>query len=65
MLLKVKIAALKQRAPVNPVWSMIAAYIRSRQQRACDQRILQQMNAHNLRDLGLSRSQDKTYRRNP
>jgi uncharacterized protein YjiS (DUF1127 family) len=65
MLLKLKIAATKQHAPVNPVWSIIAAYLRSRQQRACDRRILQQLNDHNLRDLGLSRSQGKTYQRNP
>lgn len=64
-MLKLKIAATKQHAPVNPVWSMISAYLRSRQQRTCDRRILRQMNDHNLRDLGLSRSQGKTYQRNP
>lgn len=54
MLLKLKIAAAKQHAPVNQFWSTIVAYIRARRQR--DQRILSRMNDHNLRDIGLGRS---------
>lgn len=51
-------------APVNQVWSTIAAYFQSRQQRARDRRTLSQMNDHNLRDIGLSRSQGGTHHRN-
>lgn len=65
MLLKLKIAATKQYAPANQVWSTIAAYFRSRQQRARDRLILSQMNDHYLRDIGLSRSQGSTHHRNP
>ena len=56
MLLKLKIAATKQHAPVNRVWSSIVAYLRARRQRARDRRILARMNDHNLRDIGLSQS---------
>ena len=56
MLLKLKIAATKQHAPVNHVWSTIVAFIRARRQRARDRRILSRMNDHNLRDIGLNRS---------
>ena len=65
MLLKLKIAATKQHAPVNQVWSTIAAFIQSRRQRTRDRRILSRMNDHNLRDIGLSRSQGSTHHRNP
>ena len=64
MLLKLKIAVTKQHAPVNGVWSIIAVYFRSRQKRACDRRILSQLNDHSLRDLGLSRSPGSAYQRN-
>jgi uncharacterized protein YjiS (DUF1127 family) len=56
MLLKLKIAAAKQHAPVKHVWSTIVAFIRARRQRARDRRILSHMNDHNLRDIGLSRA---------
>jgi uncharacterized protein YjiS (DUF1127 family) len=56
MLLKLKIATIKQHAPVNQVWSTIVAYLRARRQRARDRGILSRMNDHNLRDIGLSRS---------
>lgn len=56
MLLKLKIAATKQHAPVNQVWSSIVAYLRARRQRARDRRILARMSDHNLRDIGLNRS---------
>ena len=56
MLLKLKIAATKQHAPVNPLWSTIVAYLRARRQHARDRRILARMNDHNLRDIGLDRS---------
>jgi uncharacterized protein YjiS (DUF1127 family) len=63
MLLKLKIAATKQYAPVSQVWSTIAACVRAHRQRARDRLILSQMNDHNLRDIGLSRSQGGPYRR--
>lgn len=56
MLLKLKIAATKQHAPVNQVWSTIVALIRARRQRDRDRRILARMNDHDLRDIGLDRS---------
>lgn len=56
MLLKLKIAAARQHAPVNQIWSAILAFIRARRQRARDRRILSCMNDHNLRDIGLNRS---------
>jgi uncharacterized protein YjiS (DUF1127 family) len=56
MLLKLKIAAIRQHAPVNQFWSTIVAYLRARRQRARDRRILARMNDHNLRDIGLSHS---------
>jgi uncharacterized protein YjiS (DUF1127 family) len=56
MLLKLKIAAAKQHAPVNQIWSTIVAFIRARRQRARDRRILARMNDHILRDIGLSHS---------
>ena len=56
MLLKLKIAATRQHAPVNHAWSTIVAYLRARRQRACDRRILTRMNDHNLRDIGLNRA---------
>ncbi len=56
MLLKLKIAAAKQHAPINHVWSTIVAFIRARRQRARDRRILSRMNDHILRDIGLSHS---------
>ena len=65
MLLKLKIAATKQYAPVSQVWSTIAACVRAHRQRTRDRQILSQMNDHNLRDIGLSRSQGSTYHRNP
>jgi uncharacterized protein YjiS (DUF1127 family) len=64
MLLKLKIAVPKQHAPASQVWSTLVAYVRARRQRARDRRILTHMNNHNLRDLGLSRSQGGTYPRN-
>lgn len=63
MLLKLKIAATKRHLPVNQVWSTFVAFIRARRQRARDRRILAHMNDHNLRDLGLSRSQRGTFPR--
>ena len=56
MLLKLKIAATRQHAPVNQIWSTIVAYLRARRQRARDRRILSRMNDHNLRDIGFNRS---------
>ena len=56
MLLKLRIAATKQHAPVNHIWSTIVAYFRVRRQSARDRRILARMNDHNLRDIGLDRS---------
>lgn len=56
MLLKLKIAAPKQYAPVSLVWSTIVAYLRARRQRARDRRALSCMNDHILRDIGLNRS---------
>ena len=58
MLLKLKIAATKQHAPVNQVWSTIAAYLRSRRQRPATGKFSAHMNDHNLRDIGLSRVQN-------
>jgi len=54
MLLKLKIAAARQHAPVNHVWSTIVAFIRARRQSARDRRILSRMNDRNLRDIGLN-----------
>ena len=54
MLLKLKIAAAGQHAPLNQIWSTIVAYFRARRQRARDRRILAGMNDHILRDIGLS-----------
>ena len=56
MLLKLRIAATRQYAPVNQVWSTIVAFFRARRQRARDRRILSRMNDHILRDIGLSHS---------
>jgi uncharacterized protein YjiS (DUF1127 family) len=56
MLLKLKIAAARQHAPVSEIWSTIVTYVRASRQRARDRRVLSRMNAHNLRDIGLSRS---------
>lgn len=56
MLLKLRIAAARQHAPVNQVWSAVAAFIRARCQRARDRRVLSRMNDHNLRDIGLNRA---------
>jgi uncharacterized protein YjiS (DUF1127 family) len=61
MLMKLKFSATEQHAPVNQVWSGIAAYFRSRKQRSRDRRILSQMNDHNLRDIGLSHSQGGSH----
>ena len=55
MLLKLKIAAARQHAPVNHIWSTIVAYFRARRQHTRDRRILARMNDHNLRDIGLNR----------
>jgi uncharacterized protein YjiS (DUF1127 family) len=56
MLLKLKIAATRQHAPVNHVWSTIVGFFRARRQRARDRRTLSRMNDHILRDIGLSHS---------
>ena len=56
MLLKLKIAAIKQHTPDNQIWSTIVAYLRARRQRARDRRALARMNDHILRDIGLSHS---------
>lgn len=56
MLLKLKIAATKQHAPVNQIWSNIMAIIRARRQRGRDRRILSRMNDHSLRDICLNRA---------
>ena len=61
MLLKLKIAATKQHAPINQVWSTIAAFIRARRQRTRDRHILSHMNDHILRDIGFSRSPSRQY----
>ncbi len=63
MLLKLKIAATKQHAPVNQAWSAIVAYVRARRQRARDRRILVRMNDRDLRDIGLNRSENRESRR--
>lgn len=62
MLLKLNTVATKSHLPVNLVWSTIAAYFRSRRQRSRDRRILKHMNDHDLRDLGLDRSQNRLLR---
>ena len=51
MLLKLKIAATKQHAPVNQAWSTIAAFIRASRQRARDRRMLSRMNDHTCATL--------------
>jgi uncharacterized protein YjiS (DUF1127 family) len=56
MLLKLKIVATKRHAPVNQVWSTIAAFFLARRQRTRDRRMLSRLNDHNLRDIGLNRS---------
>jgi uncharacterized protein YjiS (DUF1127 family) len=56
MLLKLKIAAARQHAPVNHIWSTIVAHLRARRQRARDLRAISHMNDHLLRDIGLSQS---------
>jgi uncharacterized protein YjiS (DUF1127 family) len=56
MLLKLKIAAASQQAPVSQIWSTIVTYVRASRQRARDRRVLARMNDHNLRDIGLDRS---------
>jgi uncharacterized protein YjiS (DUF1127 family) len=63
MVLKLKIAIPKQRAPVNRVWSTIVAFVRARRQHDRDWRILSRMNDHNLRDIGLNRSRHKPFDR--
>ena len=62
MLLKLNTVATKPHLPVNLAWSTIAAYFRSRRQRSLDRRILMHMNDHDLRDLGLDRSQNRLLR---
>lgn len=56
MLMKLKIAAARQHAPVNQVWAKIVAHLRARRQRARDLRAISHMNDHLLRDIGLSHS---------
>ena len=56
MLLKLKIAATRQYAPVNQFWSTIVAFIRARRQRTRDRRAISRMNDHMLRDIGLTHS---------
>ena len=62
MLLKLNAVAANPHLQVNQVWSAVAAYFRSRRQRFRDRRILMHMNGHNLRDLGLARSQNRLLR---
>lgn len=59
MLLKLNAVAEKSSLPVNRFWSVIVAYAHAHRQRARDRRILAHMNDHNLRDLGLSRSENR------
>jgi uncharacterized protein YjiS (DUF1127 family) len=63
MLLKLNAVAAKPHLQVNQVWSTAAAYFRQQRERSRDRRILRNMNDHDLRDLGLSRSQRSTYHR--
>ena len=56
MLLKLKIADTKLHAPVNQIWSTIAALVRAQRQRTRDRRILSHLNESNLRDIGLNRA---------
>jgi uncharacterized protein YjiS (DUF1127 family) len=63
MLLKLNAVAAKPHLQVNQVWSAAAAYFRQQRERSRDRRILRNMNDHDLRDLGLSRSQRSTYHR--
>ncbi len=62
MLLKLNAVAAKSFLPVSQVGTAIAVYFRSLRQRSRDRRILRHMNDHDLRDLGLSRSQDRVLR---
>ena len=63
MLLKLNAVAAKPHLQVDQVWSAAAAYFRWQRERSRDRRILRNMNDHDLRDLGLSRSQRCTYHR--
>ena len=63
MLLKPNAVAVKSLLPVTQVWmAAVATYFRSLRQRSRDRRILMHMNDHDLRDLGLDRSQNRLLR---
>ena len=62
MLLKFTTVTAKPHLQVNQVWSAVAAYFRQQRERSRDRRVLAHMNDHNLRDLGLDRSQNRLLR---
>ena len=62
MLLKFTAVGAKPHMQVNQVWSAVAAYFRQQRERSRDRRILVHMNDHDLRDLGLGRSQNRLLR---
>ena len=62
MLLKFTTVTAKPHLQVNQVWSAAAAYFRQQRERSRDKRILMHMNDHDLRDLGLDRSQNRLLR---
>ena len=63
MVLKFTAVAAKPHLQVNQVWSAVAAYFRQQRERSRDRRILLNLNDHDLRDLGLTRPQNKRSRR--
>ena len=63
MFLKLTAVAAKPHLQVNQVWSAVAAYFRQQRERSRDRRILLNLNDHDLRDLGLTRPQNKRSRR--
>jgi uncharacterized protein YjiS (DUF1127 family) len=62
MLLKFTTVTAKPHLQANQVWSVVAAYFRQQRERSRDRRILVHMNDHDLRDLGLDRSQNRLLR---
>jgi uncharacterized protein YjiS (DUF1127 family) len=62
MLLKPNAVAVKSLLPVNQAWTAAVAYFHSLRKRSRDKRILMRMNDHDLRDLGLDRSQNRLLR---
>jgi uncharacterized protein YjiS (DUF1127 family) len=63
MFLKLTAVAAKPHLQVSQLWSAIAVHFRSCKQRSHDSRILSHMNDHNLRDLGLTLTQNEISRR--